>query len=482
MNIKVYQAGLKFMLINTVKRLFNGEVYFEHSLDHGIYGKIKADATIDQNNLNKIKEYMHTMVQQDLPFSKKTVGKNEAYNFYKNKGNYEKAHNVLNISNEIVSMVSLEGQYNYFYSHDMPLSTKVLEYFDLYYVKDNEFVLIYPFNGKLSFTFRHKIHDAFVRCNAWADNIGIKYVSDLNNIISSGGAHDLVRKCDIVYDSHLYEISRNVVEQNKKILLLAGPSSSGKTTSSRKLSLYLSTIGYNAIPISLDDFFIDKDKTPLKADGTKDFESIRAIDLNLFYEDMTKLLNGEEVHLPIYDFVSGTHTLAEDATKLTGKDIIVIEGLHAINPELTSKLDQNIIYKVYISPFTPLGIDRHNYVSTTDNRLLRRMIRDFKTRGMSPETTLLSWNSVREGEEQYIFPYTDTVDYILNTSFLYEIGMLKVYAEPLLASIPMESEAYFEARRLLDSFRPFYPISSEYIEEDCLLREFIGGSVFERNE
>ena len=479
MNLKIYQSGLKFMLINTVKRLFDGEVYFEHSLDHGISGSIEANVPIDQNNLNKIKDYMNTMVSQNLPFEKKIVSKKEAYEFYKKKGYKEKAFNVLNISNVAVSMFSLEGQYNYLYTHDMPASTGVLQYFDLYYVDVNKFILVYPFNGKLDFTFRNKLYGTFQEYDDWSRRLGIPYVANLNNIVAQGKIGDLIRKNDIIMNSHINDIARDIIDKNKKIILLAGPSSSGKTTSSRKLALYLSSYGVNATAISLDDFYLDNDKKPVMADGKVDYESIDAIDINFFSDCLNRLIQGESVQFPIYDFTTGTHTLDEPIS-IGEKDVIVVEGLHAINPKLISLLDQSVIYKVYLSPLTPLGIDRHNYVSTTDNRLLRRMIRDFRTRGCDAERTILTWGDVRTGEEKYIFPHTDTVDKVLNTAYIYEMGILKVFCEPLLKQIPMDSEAYDEARRLLDALNVFYPISSELIPHDNVLREFIGGSVFEK--
>jgi uridine kinase len=481
MNIKVYISGLKFMMCNTVKRLFNGDVQFIHSLDHGIYGVIDSTTNINKENLDKIKDYMNKMVNDNIPFHKKIVNKKEAYNFYKNKSNYEKAYNVLDIDNLVVSMFELEGQYNYFYSHDMPASTGELKYFDLYFVSDNKFVLVYPFNCKLDFTFRKHIYDSFNQYDEWLSKLDINYVSDLNNIVAQGKVKDLIKKNDIMVDNCLYEIAKDIISKNKKIILLAGPSSSGKTTSSRKLSLYLSAYGVNAIPISLDDFFVDRDKTPLGEDGKPDFECLESLDISYFNEVLTNLLEGRETKLPIYDFTVGKHTETDETYRLDEDDVLVIEGLHAINPRLIT-INPDLIYKVYISPFTPLGMDRHNYVSTTDNRLLRRIVRDFRTRGKDAEFTISTWDSVRKGEEKNIFPYTDTVDAVLNTAYSYEIGVLKVYIEPLLLSISIDSPCYEEAHRLLSEFRTFYPIPSESVPEDNLLREFIGGSIFERNK
>ena len=478
MNLKVYQAGLKFMLVNTVKRLFGGEVFFEHSLDHGIYGSIKANQEIDQAAMGRIKEHMNKMVQLNLPFEKKIVSKKDAYDFYMNKGHSEKAFNILNISNVVVSMFSLEGQYNYFYTHDIPASTGVLQSFDLYYVDTNRFILVYPFEGRIDFTFKKKLYDNFLLYEKWVQRLNISYVSSINKIISDGGINDLIHKNEIIMNSQINGVSREIIDNKKRIVLLAGPSSSGKTTTTKKLGIFLSSYGYDAITISLDDFYLDNAHKPLLPDGRVDYESIDAIDINGFTDCLTRLLKGEEVQLPVYDFTTGEPKPGK-IVKLKENEVILVEGLHAINPKLVNMIDPSVVYKVYISPLTPLGIDRHNYVSTTDNRLLRRMIRDFRTRGRTAEQTILSWKDVRDGEEKYIFPFTDTVDVVLNTAYVYEVGILKVFCEPLLKNISMDSPAYDEARRLLASLNVFYPISSEYITPDNILREFIGGSLYE---
>lgn len=479
MNTKIYQSGLKFMLVNAVKRLYNGEVIFHHSLDKGMYATIVSDTIIDQNELSRLKAYMDTMVQNNIPFNKKVVSKQEAYDFYAKKGQMEKANNILNISNLTISLFEFEGQYNYFYSHDMPASTGELALFDLHYIEDNELILVYPTNGELKFEFRNKIYGSFHDYDNWLDKMHINYVTDVNKLVADGKISDLMRKNDIVVDNNLYDIACDIVSKGKKIILIAGPSCSGKTTTSRKMSLYLSSLGLNALPISLDDFFVDRGDTPLDEEGKPDYECLEALDLKLYNETLTKLLNGESVKIPRYNFVLGVKEYDEREYQIGEDDVLVIEGLHALNPNLMQLEDNSICYKLYISPLTPLNVDRHNYVSTTDNRLLRRIVRDFRTRGRSCEASLATWASVRKGEEKHIFPYTDTCDAILNTAYIYELGVLKVYVEPLLYSVGMDSEFYYEARRLLDNLKTFYTIPSENVDDENLLREFIGGSRFE---
>lgn len=479
MNVKIYGAGLKFMLCNAVKRLYNGEVVFHHSLDHGIYATIISDEIIDENELKKIKSTMDAMVKKDIPFNKKVVSKQEAYDFFNKKGNTEKALNVLNINNLTVSLFEFEGQYNYFYSHDMPKSSKEIPLFDLYYVGPNELVLLYPIDGKLNFTFRNNIYNSFRFYDDWLNKQGLNYVSDVNRIVAEASIRDLIKKNDIMVDNEVFDIAKKVVEAGKRIVLIAGPSSSGKTTTSKKMSLYLSSLGCSAHAISLDDFFVNRDETPLDENGKRDYECLESIDVKLFNQVLKDLLDGKSVVIPTYNFLSGEKEYKREPLTIGEADILVIEGLHALNPRLLELSDESVIFKVYISPLTPLNVDRHNYVSTTDNRLIRRIVRDYRTRGRSAEASLATWSSVRAGEEKHIFPYTDTADAIVNTAYVYELGVLKVYVEPLLYNISMDSEFYYEARRLLDNLKSIYPIPSEYVDEDNLLREFIGGSCFE---
>lgn len=479
MSNKEYAAGLKFLLYVAVKDLFDGEVFFHHSLDKGIYTTIECKEIIDREKLLNIKNYMKKLVDKDIPIVKRIVKKEDAYKYYKEKNALEKMTNVLNISNITVSLFEFNGKYNYFYTHNMVKSTGELKLFDLYFIEDNKFILILPTNDEIIFNFRNKIYESFREYDSWLKRVDINYVMDLNKLIAGGKIKDFIRKNDIMIERNLEGIAEDIVSKNKRIVLLAGPSSSGKTTTSKKLSLYLSSLGVNAIPISLDDFFLNRNETPVDEYGNKDYESINALDLKLFNKVLTDLMSGNKTYLPSYNFITGEKEMSTTPIVLNANDCLVIEGLHGLNPNLISSEYQNLIYKIYISPLTPLNVDRHNYVSTTENRLLRRIIRDFRTRGKSGEDSLASWESVRRGEEAYIFPYTDSADAIINTAYTYEIGVLKVYVEPILYSIDINSKYYNEARRIIDHLKTFYPIPSEYVSEDNLLREFIGGSSFE---
>jgi uridine kinase len=479
MNIKVYQSGLKFMLIDAVSKLYNGEVIYENSLDHGVLATINLDRHLEEEDVEKIKEFMHKLVEKNIPFNKKIVSKKDAFDFYMRHGMEEKAKNIQAVTNISVSIYEFNGSFNYMYSHAMPKTSGEITDFDLIYADNNKVILVYPFKGELDFNFKHKIYDMYEFMRSWSRRIKVNYVSDLNEIIAQGKIADFVRKIDLLMDMEMFQVAERVIKEEKKIVLLAGPSSSGKTTTSKKLSNALSSMGYEAIPLTLDDYFLERDETPLLPDGSKDYESINCLDLKLFNKQMKALLNGEEVVIPTYDFVSGTKLYTNAPIQLKENEVLVIEGLHAINPNLFFDDYGPDIYKCYVSPFSPLKIDRHNYISSTDNRLLRRIARDFRTRGRSAESSLAGWSKVRDGEEEYIFPYTDTVDSVINTSAIYEIGVLKVILEPLLLSVPLDSEQYTDARRLLDSIRNFYPISSEYVSKSSVLREFIGGSIYD---
>ena len=311
----------------------------------------------------------------------------------------------------------------------------------------------------------------------WCHVQNVSYVSDLNQIVSESKIKEFIKKNDIMMDNQVYDLAKVIKEINRKIILLGGPSSSGKTTSTRKLALYLTAIGLNPIYLGLDDYFKERSESPKDENGEYDFETLDCIDLELFNNQLTSLLNGEEVLVPTFNFISGKKEFNR-RIKLKENDIILIEGLHCLNEELTKDIPYNQKLKVYISPFMPLSIDRHNHLSTVDIRLLRRIVRDNRTRGYNVIDTLKSWEKVRNGETKYVFPFTNEANVILNTAYIYEMGILKVYVEPLLYSVPMESKFYNEARRLINELQMFFPIPSEYLSDTNILREFIGESYF----
>lgn len=480
-DVKVYQSGLKFVLIVAVKNLFNCDVIFPHSLDKGLYTKIITPRKINQDDIEALKDEMKRIINLDAKISKKIIAKNEAYNYYLKLNLTEKAGNINNQNNKTVTLYELMGNYNYFMG-DMPESTGILSSFDLTYLEDNDLILTFPIDdsGKIpEYVHHQKIFDSFKKYNEWIKNLNINYVYDLNNIVARNEIKEFIKINDIMMDNNIYKLAETIKESGRKIILLGGPSSSGKTTSTRKLALYLSTFGLNPIYVGLDNYFKDDGEKPSLPNGEVDYESLDAIDLDLFNNQLKNLLDGNEIDPPTYNFALGKKEYKNKKIKLEFNDIILIEGLHCLNEELTKEIPKDEKYKIYLSPFMPLNIDRHNHLSSIDLRLLRRLIRDSWARHYPAEETLKVWEKVRDGEVKHIFPFIGEADFVLNTAFIYEVGVLKVYGEPLLYDIPPTSKYYKEARRIIDFLQMFFPIPSEYVNKENILREFISGSYFE---
>lgn len=471
------KSGLKFLFILACEEVLKCEVQFCHSLDVGIRGKFITKKKINYTDIREIEKKMREYISKEFPILKLNVSSKDAIDYYNRYNELEKARDIENIINETVVFNELLGKYNYFFS-GVPCNTKDIKDFKIINLYNNDFVLINDYKNKRVFENKKNILKEFDRYNEWLLNQDIKYVSDLNKIITDGKIEDFIKKNDIIIDDSMMKIAQDIVRLKKKMVFLGGPSSSGKTTSSRKLALFLNSLGKKTIKISLDDYYKENDEIIPDENGKRDYECLNAIDLTLFRRHMSDLLKGKSVVFPKYVFELASKKFDGEPVTLDSDEILIIEGLHCLNEEVSKNIDKKNKYKVYVSPFTPLTLDRHNYISTTDNRLLRRLVRDNRTRGVNPERTLATWADVREGEEKYIFPFTDEADVILNTAHIYEIGILKVYAEPLLYSVKVGSPYYPAARRLLDSLKVFFPISSEYLASDNVLREFIGKSEF----
>jgi len=480
-SLKLYQSGLKMVMYVAVKELFKCDVLFMHSLDKGLYCQIKTINKLTDEDIDKLKNKMQAIIDADEKIVKKVVTKKDAYNFYLKTKEYEKAGNISNLNNKTVTLYELHGYYNYFMDN-MFDSTGKLNKFNLTYLGSNALILSHPItdNGIVPrYSNQDMILKSFTGYGSWCNSQNVNYVADLNKIISDSKIKEFIKKNDIIVDNQMYDLANTIRIESKKIILLGGPSSSGKTTSTRKLSLYLSALGLNPIYISLDDYFKEREESPKDENGEYDFESLDAIDLNLFNKQLEDMLNGENVSVPTYNFITGKKEYNNRYVKLSENDIILIEGLHCLNELLTKDIPYDKKLKVYVSPFIPLSIDRHNHLSNLDIRLLRRIVRDNRTRGYNVEATLKSWEKVRNGEIKHIFPFTNEANIILNTAYIYEVGVLKVYVEPLLYSVPIDSKYYNEARRLINELQMFFTIPSEYISDDNILREFIGDSYFE---
>lgn len=480
---KMYQAGLKFVFLAAIYDIFGKEIEasFDHSIMRGMHITIKG-LQITNKEIIRIKERMTKIINDDLRILKMNVLSKEMVEFYKKEKKIPNCYNVSNIDDALVTLYKLENYFDYFYV-EMPYSTGCLSRFDLVALNDSEVVLLFPTprtkNEVPSYVHYEKVIECFKNEKKWLKSLDIPYAYQVNKVVASGKIKDLIRLSEINYDNKIHEVATKILERNSKFVMIAGPSSSGKTTTCKKLSLDLQARGIKTLTISVDDYFKNRVDTPKLPDGKYDFESIASIDVESLNKDINDLLVGKEVSLPTYNFVSGVREFVKGKTKIDSNYIILMEGLHCLNDELTPYINNDIKYKIYLSPFMPLNLDSNNYISTTDLRLIRRMIRDNRTRGNDVSKTICSWQDVRSGEEKYIFPYINTSDVIINTSLVYELGVLKVFAEPLLYSVGTDSLYYEEARRLINFLKNYYPISSEYIADDCVLREFIGGSCFE---
>ncbi len=479
---RAHVNGLVFMLLYAVKKLYGktANITVQHSLDKGIY--IQTSFKLTEEKLEKIKILMKEIVKKDLPITKVTIDRIEAMKYFVEIGNQTKADTLKYNTDNYITLYRLGSIYDYFYNK-MPPSTGKLKDFDLTYIKDNGFTLRFPtvyINDKIK-KYEHHPHmfEVFAEYKDWAKLIGVRNSVDLNKIVSTGKISDLIKIDETLQSNRLLNVAKAInTRKNKvKVVLMAGPSSSGKTTTSRKLCMYLKSFGLEPQTIGMDDYFVEKEETPKDINGNYDFECLEAIDLKLFDKVISDLLDGKKVKLPTYNFGLGKKEYHNEM-QLGDKDILIIEGIHALDPKILSNISREKKFKIYISPLTELSIDDHNRIPTTDNRLLRRIVRDNRTRNYSVENTIKQWPSVRLGEEKYIFPYQDESDATINSAAIYEIGVLKTYAEPLLYSVESDSPCYEEAKRLINFLRSFLPIPSESIPQDAVIREFIGGSYF----
>ncbi len=477
----MYVNALIYTCFIAIKRKYGSDkdIYVEHSIDKGIF--ITTNFDIDEGTIYNLEQEIKAIVQENLPIKKVNTSRIDAIKYFENIGDLSKARMLKYNTNTYISLYKLYNHYDYFFT-PMPISTSCLTDFDLTCIETRGFVLRFP-TVHTHYIKEYRHHEAifhiYKEYRQWQKTIRIENVSDLNQLIGDGKINDLIRMDEVVQNTKLMELAKNISDDRRKIrvILIAGPSSSGKTTTANKLCMYLSNYGLTPKMLSLDDYFKDRKDTPKNEDGSYDFESLEALDLSMFNDQISRLLNGEEVIIPTFDFQKARKEFRETMT-LNSDDILLIEGIHCLNPNLLPSISNENKFKIYLSPFTKINIDAHNRFSTSDNRIIRRIVRDNRTRGTNVEGSLERWESVRGGEEKYIFPYQDQADYVFNSAFLYELGVLRTYVEPLLYSVDEDSKYYEEARRLLNLIKVFLPIPSEAIPDDSILREFIGGSCF----
>ena len=477
-----YEKGAIFLFVKAVRDILNCDVKILHSIENGIYCEVLSNNLISEVTVEKIKMKMRDIVNASLSMSKIMVSRIDAIDYYMKINQEDKAKSLRYISNSSISLYKLDDMLDYFYGV-LPNNTKLIDKFNVKYIKENKVIILIPssynLNSDLKFVKNDKILELVEKNDKYLSSVGIDISPELNNIISTGNYGDLIRISETLQNDRLLEISDKIIKNKEiKMILITGPSSSGKTTTSKKLSLFLRSRGLKPLPISIDDFMINTKDRVLNEAGEPEKERISIIDTNLFNKKISELLAGKEVSLPRFNFETGLQEISDKKIKMEEKSVLIVEGIHAFNPELTEMIPDRNKFKLYISPLTPLNIDNHNMFKWFDNRLLRRIVRDNRSRGTSASNTLKMWKNVRKVEEEDVLPYIKDSDEIFNTSLVYELGVLKTYAEPLLFSVSEDDENYDEAIRLINLFRVILGIPSEEVPNDSIIREFIGGSCF----
>ena len=479
---RAYTRTLFFVLCKAVQDIYpNTDVVIDIPVSNGFYVDIRLGRPVVEEDVNILRRRMQEIIDAKMPIRRYMVPTEDAIALFQEKGDVEKVK-LLKTSGSIYTTYYKIGEYVDFYYGTLLTNTSGLYLFGLEKYYDGMLLRIPSLKDpdKLGeMTKQDKMFDIFKEHHRWQDILGIRTVGDFNQAIDAGHATDIINISEALQEKKIAKIAEDIANrQGVKLVLLAGPSSSGKTTSCKRLSIQLAVNGLKPLQISLDDYFVDRDKTPKDDNGEYDFESIYALDLDLLNEQFNALFRGEEVELPKYDFPSGKSVKSGKKLKMEPNNVLVVEGIHALNPELTAHIPQEQIYRVYASALTTILLDNHNYIPTTDNRLLRRIIRDYKYRGVSAQETIHRWPSVRAGENKWIFPYQENADAMFNTAMLYELSVLKMQAEPLLQQVPENCEEHAEAYRLLKFLKYFKGIPYNNLPPTSLLREFLGGSSF----
>ena len=479
---RAYTRTLFFVLCKAVQDIYpNTDVVIDIPVSNGFYVDIRLGRPVVDEDVNILRRRIQEIIDSKMPIRRFTVPTEEAISLFQEKGDVEKVK-LLKTSGSIYTTYYKIGEYVDYYYGTLLTNTSQLYLFGLEKYYDGMLLRIPSVSnpdvlGEM--TRQDKMFDIFKEHHRWQEILGIRTVGDFNQAIDVGHTTDIINISEALQEKKLAKIAEEIASrEGVKLVLLAGPSSSGKTTSCKRLSIQLAVNGLKPLQISLDDYFVDRDKTPKDENGEFDFESIYALNLDLLNEQFNALFRGEEVELPKYDFPSGKSVKSGKKLKLEPNNVLVVEGIHALNPELTAHVPEEQIFRVYASALTTILLDNHNYIPTTDNRLLRRIIRDYKYRGVSAQETIRRWPSVRSGENKWIFPFQENADAMLNTAMLYELSVLKMQAEPLLQQVPENCEEFAEAYRLLKFLKYFKGIPYNNLPPTSLLREFLGGSSF----
>ena len=479
---RTYTRTLFFICCKAINDLYgNVEVRIDIPVSKGYYVHVKLGRDITADDVARIRCRMQEIIDADTPIRRRMVTAEEAIRLFSEKGDMSKVKLLKGQGKLYTVYYQIDDFIDYFYGA-LLTSTSEVYLFDLVAYSDGMLLRVPSREdpGELCpMPRQQKMFDVFKEHHEWQNIIGLRTVGDLNDAVDKGFATDIINVNEALQEKKIARIADQIAARHDvKLVLLAGPSSSGKTTTCKRLSIQLLTCGLKPLQISLDDYFIDRDKTPLDANGEYDYESIHALNIDLINEQFNALFKGEEIELPRYNFQAGKSEKSGKRLRLGPNDIVVVEGIHALNPELTAQIPEQQKFRVYVSALTTILLDEHNYIPTTDNRLLRRIIRDYKYRGVSAQESIHRWPSVRAGEERWIFPYQENADAMFNSAMLYELAVIKQQAEPLLEQVPENCEEYAEAHRLLKFLRYFHAISYRQLAPTSLLREFLGGSSF----
>lgn len=493
---KTYRRSVTLLLQKAIQMLYGSEAYLKvlYSLGQGYYCEVHLPnevcefeviagtrkLVVTAQEILKIKNCMEELVTRNLSIGKHSIKSEEAEQLFKEKGMHDKERLLHYRRSSRVNLYSLCGVEDYFYGY-MSDTTGRLGYYDVEAYEDG-FVILFPSADSKKvepLDTSNKLFHTLRESREWSRMLGIGTIGALNDAIAAGKGQELILLQEALMEERIGNIAARIAEDKKiRFVMIAGPSSSGKTSFANRLSIQLIAKGRRPYPVSLDDYYIDRQFCPRKPDGSFDFECLESLDVKLFNEDMKKLLDGEEIKMPSFNFKSGKREYRGNTLQLKEDDILVIEGIHGLNDKLSFMLPAESKFKIYISALTQLNMDEHNTLPTTDGRLIRRIVRDARTRGTDARSTIAMWPSVREGEEKNIFPFQESADVMFNSALVYELAVLKVYAEPLLFEIPRDCEEYLEAKRLLKLLDYFLPLPTEGISKNSLVREFVGGSCF----
>lgn len=480
--MKIYSRTLQFIFIKASLDIFpNSKITIEHSISKGLFGEIHKKEALCGKDIEKIKARMKDIIQKDIPINKIKVKREEAIRIFKSYGMEDKVSLLNHVDFETVNLYELDGRYDYFYGQ-MAYSTGFIRAFNLTEYEPG-FVLENPMERDLDklppYKDHKKLSQIFLETEKWLNILGVGEVGSLNDKVESSELNDLIMVSEALHEKKIAYIADMIKSKSEtRVVLIAGPSSSGKTTFANRLGVQLRVNGFIPIRISLDDYFVNRDDTPIDENGELNFESIYALDLKLFNEHLNILLGGEEVEIPRYNFKKGEREWPKEKLKLPPNGIVIIEGIHGLNPILTSAVDDKNKFKIYISALTQLNLDNHNRIATTDIRRLRRIVRDYLSRDYGAEQTLIMWPSIKRGEQKNIFIYQEEADVMFNSTLVYELCVLKKYALQELEKIKPESPVYLEAKRLKSFLGFFKEIDKEYVPGNSILREFTGGSIF----